>query len=132
MLLFAQTVDLARTETAYFTIDLPPTWKIDAVTPEDEQSKEREYDVINADAKKVFTVTVAIDAPRFIECFCVPWRAYKRYKKDGLKYAEVRLTKLDVRTVKVVGHKYGTDVHLRYAGSDRPTLDRVVDSIRPK
>ena len=68
----AQTVELAKTETAYFTIDLPPTWKIDAVTPEDKQSKERKYDVINADPKKVFTVTVAIDAPRFIECFCAP------------------------------------------------------------
>ena len=81
----AQTVELAKTETAYFTIDLPPAWRIEAVAPEDKQSKEREFEVISADAKKVFTVTVAIDAPRFIECFCVPWRAYKRYKKDGLK-----------------------------------------------
>jgi hypothetical protein len=124
--------ELKKRETAYFAIDLPPEWKLDAVAAEDKESKLREFTVSDPKSTKVFQVSVAIDSPRFIDCFCAPWRDYKLYEKDGLKYADLTLAPTGVRTLKITGKEYGTDVHLMYGKFDRKMLNRIIESIRPK
>jgi hypothetical protein len=126
--------EFTKRETAYFAIELPRKWKLVPVEPDDKASKLREFNVSDAESGNVFMVSVAIDSPRFIDCFCAPWRDYKRYEKDGLKYADLTqsLGSVDVRTLKIIGPKYGTDVHLRYGKHNRAMLGRIIESIRPK
>lgn len=124
--------DLTIKETAYFTIMLPTNWTIEEQATE-EGDTDASFEVQDPEGNEVFVVTVATDEPRFIQCFCAPWEYYKKYDKDGIKYADLTMNvgRASVRTLKAVGAKYGTDVHLDYENYDRKLLDSVVESIRP-
>jgi hypothetical protein len=123
---------LARKDTAYFSILLPTNWTIAECAPEEGEDGVS-FDVKDSEGTEVFNVSVATDEPRFIQCFCAPWEKYKKYEKDGIKYADLTfdIGLKSVRTMKAVGAKYGTDVHLAYENYDHKLLDKIVESIRP-
>jgi len=117
--------------TPYFTIDIPANWQIRELPVEEKDPTEREFEVLSPDAKQVFVVVAATDEPRFVSCFCAPWDEYKKYEKNGIEYADLTIEVLNVRTLKAVGRRYGTDVHLRYGDFDKAMLDETIESIRP-
>lgn len=123
---------LSLRRTPFFTIQLPPEWTIDKL-PRKEDDRYAEFRIVSPPDINVFMVVVATDKPRFIQCFCAPWEKYKHYEQDGIKYADLTMTigRSEIRTLKAVGRKYGTDVHLDYKSFDHELLDRIIESIRP-
>jgi hypothetical protein len=119
------------TKTDYFSIELPPGWTIDEVEEQPDLEELQTFSVQNAKADEVFQVTVAVDGPRFVQCFCAPWSEYHEYERDQIKYADLTMFDGAVRTLKAVGQRFGTDVHVEYLDRDKAELDRIVESIRP-
>ena len=126
------TVELRARETDYFTLGLPEGWLLETQSEEDDDGTVT-YSVRGLDASKVFKITVAIDEPRFIQCFCAPWNEYRQFERDGIKFADltIEFRRKRVRTLKAVGAKFGTDVHMTYANYAPELLDAIVESIRP-
>lgn len=122
-----------RTETQYFSIELPSGWSIKPLAPLPDEDSYVDFEVLSPESKQVLVVSAATDGPQFIQCFCAPWENYRQYERDGIKYADLTMTvgKSRVRTLKAVGTQFGTDVHLEYGAFDKPTLDRIVESVRP-
>jgi hypothetical protein len=79
----------------------------------------------------MFVVIATTDEPRFPSCFCAPWDEYRKYEKNGIKYADLTNGEMNHRTLKAVGRRYGTDVHLRYGRFDKVILDEMIESVRP-
>src|SRR5687768_6533718 len=117
---------------ALFSITLPPGWtlaEVEAEVPDVERY--REFAVREENGAEAFIITVAVDGPKFVECWCADWSKYEEYERAGIKYANLYMFDGGVRTLKAVGRRYGTDVHLSYNGRDKAILDKVVESIRP-
>ena len=112
----------------YFLCSLPPKWTLSQVERHD---PDRAFDVKKPDGITAFTITVATDKPRFIQCYCTGWDAYDKYTNDGIEYANVYMDDGNLRTLKAKGARFGTDVHLPYGNLDRETVDRITESVRP-
>lgn len=123
----------AADSATYFSIALPAGWtlaEVESVHSLDDRC--RGFAVRERNGLQVFKITVAVDGPRFINCWCRPWSEYQEYEQDGIKYANLYLFDGRTRTLKAMGQRYGTDVHLNYEGHDKDVLNKVAESIRPR
>ncbi|HUG71388.1 MAG TPA: hypothetical protein VMM76_26800 [Pirellulaceae bacterium] len=115
----------------YFECLLPPEWELSEIKRED-WSTDVAFDVTQPNGTIAFTITVATDAPRFIDCYCVGWDAYEYFTREGVDYANVYMDDGNLRTLKAKGLRFATDVHLAYNSLDRKIANRIVESVRPR
>ena len=115
----------------YFQCSLPENWQIGQLK-RSEWDTDVSFDVAQPDGTTAFTITVATDKPRFVECYCTGWDAYDYFTRDGIDFANVYMDEGNLRTLKAKGSRYGTDVHLSYGTLDRGIANRIVESVRPQ
>lgn len=116
----------------YFSIALPVGWSLAEIESAHAlDDRYRKFAVRETKGSEVFVITVAVDGPSFIHCWCRPLSEYEKYEKDGIKYANLYLSDGKSRTLKAVGQRYGTDVHVNYESHDKGVLNKIAESIRP-